>query len=128
MKRTPLRRRTSLRAKPAAPAEIELRERVTDMVFARDDRCLLRKIEGACFGRRTPHHLRKRSQGGKWSMENVVTLCARHNDRVEDKPDHYHRLGLVVRRGEDEQMAWARLREAGLVDYFWDGEPWPEGE
>lgn len=66
-----------------------------------------------CFGRRaTPHHLRK--PGRSWALDNLVVLCARHNEWVEDEPNAAHALGLVVRRGETVDDAWRRLAAAGL--------------
>jgi len=83
-------------------AKAPIRERV----FARDGyRCRLQAVEGAgrCFGGITPHHVVKASQGGAYTVDNLVTLCAHHNDQVEADADLAalaHRLGLVTRRGD----------------------------
>lgn len=55
-------------------------------VFARDGyQCRLKGIPGAgeCFGGLTPHHVLKASQGGAYTEDNLVTLCAHHNDQIE---------------------------------------------
>jgi 5-methylcytosine-specific restriction endonuclease McrA len=73
-------------------------------VFARDDwRCRLHgfTLAGACFGPLTPHHVVKSSQGGAYSLDNLVTLCSSHNDRLEADAGLARlavELGLVVRR------------------------------
>lgn len=113
-------------------------------VFARDGHCLLapptsmthvqaaqRKVGAShCYGQpRTAHHLRKASKGGPYLLHNLVTLCAFHNDWIEDYPLAAHTWGLVLRTGEVPQEAWARMHLAGLCDYWWDGSPaagpWP---
>jgi hypothetical protein len=119
-RRKPLVSKTPLRPKPRGA---DRGDRAMRMVRARDNGCLLRP-RGDCFGPLTIHHLRKQSQGGKWTIENCVMLCAGHNDAVEDNPDEFHGLGLVVRHGETVEMAWAKLHDYGLVDYLWDGEEW----
>lgn len=117
---------------------------VRQAVYARDRVCLLappanmqwadiqRRQAGAgsCFGQpRTVHHLRKASRGGLYTLSNLVVLCTRHNDWVEDYPLVAHTWGLVIREGEVPQQAWARMHLAGLCDYWWDGSPaatgWP---
>lgn len=132
MKRsTPLTRRTPLtRGGPLARTPLakisprkrrELRESrpVVQAVFDRDGACILRghaAVAGPCFGGMTPHHLRKQSaERGGWSLDNLVTLCAGHNDGwVEDHPPVARRLGLVVTRGETTRDAWDRMVAAGL--------------
>lgn len=121
-----MQRHKPLRPKPLDEAEVMTRARVRAMAFARDGGCLLRGARAkrsGCFGGLTPHHLRKQGQGGKWTIVNIVCLCAHHNDDVEDHPNSYHDLGLVVRRGENTEQAWSRLHDAGLVSWHWDGLP-----
>jgi hypothetical protein len=71
------------------------------------------------MGPLTPHHIRKASQGGPWSLANIITLCARHNDWLEeaDGARFGRRVGLVARREDDLPTCWTRLTSAGLVDY-----------
>lgn len=90
---------------------------MTLRVIQRDRRCILagHPDAGPCFGPLTPHHLRKQSQGGAWTMGNMVTLCAAMNSWVEDQPRKAHELGLVIRHGETEEEAWEKMRSAGLV-------------
>lgn len=73
-------------------------------VFDRDSyRCALRDVAGAgrCYGPLTPHHRRKASQGGGYTLANLRTLCSHHNDLLESRADVAaigEELGLVVRR------------------------------
>jgi 5-methylcytosine-specific restriction endonuclease McrA len=87
--------------------EAKDRKRVREAVFARDGCCRLSPYGdlnpagvgwGPCFGRPlTFHHLLKASQGGKYTMENGLTLCAGHNSLVEDYPALAYACGLVIR-------------------------------
>lgn len=75
---------------------------IREAVFARD-RYLCRMpiaVGGPCVGPLTPHHVRKASQGGGYTVENLIALCRFHNDWCEDEPDIAHRLGFVKRAGE----------------------------
>lgn len=127
MKRSgPLRRRAPLRADPAkARAWAGRRSRLPyrsarkeaaradefatrAIVFARDGyRCRLdaHAAAGRCVGPLTPHHRRKASAAGAYSVDNLVTLCAQHNAWVEDHPRLARDLGLVVREGDPEWEA-----------------------
>jgi len=143
-RRTPLTRTTPLRsgAPPRrggrlAPvsakraAQRPARDEIRAQVFARDGhRCLLADQQGgvpSCLGRLTPHHLRKASQQGGYTLANLVTLCVRHNDWLEtDVGARFARLaGLVVRHGVTLEDAWALLRVHGLVTYDSTGRPLP---
>lgn len=78
---------------------------IREQVFARDRGCVLRMIEGTdCYGPMTPHHRRKASSGGAYSLANLVTLCLGHNGAVEDHPADYRERFpfLVVREGDTE--------------------------
>lgn len=124
-RKTPLRGTSSLRRKRTLlqrSAITKARRRavqpVVDEVFQRDGGCVLRTrtdVAGKCFGHPTPHHLRKQSQLGRWTVDNLVTLCAHHNGWVEDEPRKAWGLGLVVRQGESYAQAWAVMRNAGLA-------------
>lgn len=106
-------------ARRLEPAEVLRRRTVRAEVFQRDGGCLLahhQEFGGGCYGQRcTPHHLLKASAGGPYMADNLVTLCAHHNDWVEDHPTAAHAVGLVVRRGEVVALAWQRMRIRGLV-------------
>jgi hypothetical protein len=52
---------------------------------------------GPCIGGLTAHHLKKASAGGAYTADNLLSLCAGHNDWVEDHPLHATELGLVIR-------------------------------
>lgn len=107
---------------PLSPSKRRERRKaqpVVDAMLRRDGwQCILRfhrSIAGDCMGPSTPHHLRKQNKRGGWELDNLVTLCARHNDWVEnDEPDLAHELGLVVRNGESVYAAWDRMVAAGL--------------
>lgn len=101
-----------------SPAERARRAAVRADVTLRDGRCLLDHLpDHACFGRATVHHLRKASQGGPYEAANLVALCAAGNDDVEDRPDRYRALGLVVAKGVDAAEARRRRVDNGLVPY-----------
>lgn len=96
LKRTRLKP-VSDKRRAAAPERAEVREQV----FARDrHRCRLdgaADVAGACRGPLTPHHLKKASAGGEYTLTNLVTLCAGHNTWVEDEPVKATELGMVIR-------------------------------
>lgn len=96
MKRSPLRPVSRKRAR-----ENRTKAPIREAVFERDGACRLRGV-GECFGPLTPHHVRKASQGGEYSVDNLVALCAHHNGLLESDADFAalaRRLGLVIRRG-----------------------------
>lgn len=115
---TPLRRtgapkrRTRLRPVSAQRADDrDRRAEVRAAVFARDRGCVLhawQDVTGGCMGPLDPHHRRKASAGGAYSTANLVVLCRRHNQWVEDEPKVAKLLApsLVVRSGDPE---WTRL-------------------
>lgn len=103
-RRTPLARGKGLTRKAMDRHEAEERARVRGEVYARDRfACVLAGVPealealGPCWGRITPHHLRKASQLGPYTAENLVTLCVFHNGAVEDHPRAAYLLGLVER-------------------------------
>ncbi len=71
-------------------------------VFNRDGWSCRMHAEG-CFGDLTVHHLRKASQGGTYTPENLITLCAYHNGWVEDHPIAAHERGMVVKSWEESK-------------------------
>ena len=112
----PLQRHTRLKpiSKKLRNAKGE-RASVREQVFARDGyRCLL--ADGgphwcrwdSCFGNLTVHHLRKAAQGGTYELEQLITLCAHHNDSQEDHPAASLACGLTVRGEVDHAEAGRR--------------------
>ncbi len=67
-----------------------------------------------CYGPLTPHHLLKTTQGGRYTEENLVSLCATHNDWVEQEPLVAWRMGLVIRRDDTAEHAALRRVAAGI--------------
>jgi hypothetical protein len=115
----PLRRRKRLRPMSDRRRDaIPERHAVRWAVFERDGHCLLDRrtsYGGSCYGPPTFHHLRKEGQGGAYTAENGVTLCAHHNGWVENYPEVAYAIGLVLKAGDPPELAWSRLRTAGLV-------------
>ena len=72
MKRSPLRRKTGLRVKPAE----RIRAKVRDEVRERSNgRCEATGIAHDCMGGATQlHHIRRRSQGGKHEAEYTLDI------------------------------------------------------
>lgn len=82
-------------------------KQIREAVFDRDGGCVMFDNGwGECAGPDTPHHLKKASAGGSYTLTNLVTLCARHNGMVEDKPDEAEARGLVIHPWQDER-GWA---------------------
>ena len=84
----------------ARRAQLPARAVVRAAVFERDNhQCriapLLTGEWSRCFGRLTAHHLKKESQGGNYTMGNLISACVFHNDWVEDQPELARQLGLV---------------------------------
>jgi 5-methylcytosine-specific restriction endonuclease McrA len=85
-------------------------------VFERDRyRCQLAGLPGAghCFGGLTPHHRLKASQGGAYSLENLVTACAHHNGLLEADAGFAEagiKAGLVVRSWQPEAETLREVR------------------
>lgn len=84
------------------------------------DRALLRRDGWRCVRcgartRLTVHHIRKRSQGGSSSRDNLVVLCVACNLWVEDNPREAWETGLVARAGDTLGECWERMVAAGLV-------------
>lgn len=84
-------------------ADLARRKEIRELVFARDGGCLAEGVWGPCFGPLTAHHLLKASQGGKYEMDNLISLCAWHNAEVENRPDEAHYLGLVTKSWEADK-------------------------
>jgi hypothetical protein len=101
--------------------DADRRWEVRHAVFVRDHwTCRLGRRPGRpgvppCRGDLTPHHLRKASDCGPYTRENLVALCAGHNGWVEDAPELARSLGLVERGVETPADTWRRLHAAGLA-------------
>lgn len=103
--RRPLKRKSGLNAMSTKRREgVEDRKSIREAVFQRDRwTCVLERVARQrddvpeCHGPLTPHHLRKASAGGPYTMENLTTLCRSHNVWVEDHPKLATELGLVIR-------------------------------
>ena len=92
-------------------AELPERAKVRHEVFARDGfRCQvaphgleLDPPHRPCFGHLTVHHRRKASQGGGYTLANLVSACCHHNDLIEADAEFAHwawSVGFVVLRGD----------------------------
>ena len=120
VKRTALRPMSAKR-RALGPAHAVIRE----AVFARDGhRCWVEKVAlqgycGPCFGGLTVHHLKKASAGGEYTLENLLSLCARHNGWVEENPDKSFQLGLVQRRGTSERSKAQQALLPATDEYEW---------
>ena len=119
MKRSPLQRRTPLRAAKGldrgtsrlkrtrlAPISAKRRDQIPDRaavreaVFARDGaKCAAAPFfpDVRCHGGPTVHHVLKSSQGGPYAEWNLITTCAVHNSLIEDRPVEAEAAGLVIR-------------------------------
>lgn len=106
------------------------RDEMRGLVFARDRRCRLAGWLpggfGPCLGPLTAHHLRKAGQGGPYTLPNLLTLCAGHNDSIELHRELARELGLEIPRGGTFAEAWEQLIAVEIVDYWWTGGQPPE--
>lgn len=100
MKRSPLQRKTPLRAKSRpkskprpVPADVYAE------VVRRDMGCVAQRLvpEVRCVGRLDPHHVLMRSQGGPDTVDNLKTLCRAHHDWVHANPARSYELDLLRR-------------------------------
>jgi 5-methylcytosine-specific restriction endonuclease McrA len=105
MNRRPLKRKTPLKQQSdRRRSESDDRADVREQVYRRDYwTCRLERASRQrddvpeCSGPLTPHHLKKASAGGPYTLENLVTLCRGHNSWVEDAPLLATELGMVIR-------------------------------
>lgn len=98
-----LSRKTTIKAVSDKRRALRALERVVQrQVFERDRSCRLGFL-GGCFGAPTYQHIKKASQGGRYTVENGALLCAYHNDAIES----------------DVRIACA-ARVAGLVRLSWE--------
>lgn len=52
-----------------------------------------------CRGQLDPHHIQRRSQGGRDIPENLIVLCRAHHDWVHEHPLLAEEFGLLRRSG-----------------------------
>ena len=91
MKRTPLKR-TGIKRTKTKPVP----KQVYADVLARDMGCRAAGvIRIPCAGRIDPHHVKRRSQGGQDTVENLISLCRAHHDWVHAHPDESYQLGFL---------------------------------
>lgn len=100
MKRSPLRRRTPLkagtkrlRAKPVSDA----RRDAVAAVHARDRYCQAERLvpQVACGGPLDVHEVKPRSQGGDpTNPDHAILCCRRHHEWIGDYPREAHAVGL----------------------------------
>jgi hypothetical protein len=103
MKRTPLRRKTPLRARKrltATPRSVP--PDVREAVLRRDGGCVAPGAFGiGCGGPLDPHHRVTKGMGGKRApdtVDDLITLCRRHHDYVTEHPADAIAAGLSRRR------------------------------
>lgn len=111
----------AMKQNPRSASKDEIRE----AVFYRDGyRCRMGGVPGAgpCAGHLTPHHRRKGGQGGGYTVENLATLCVRHNDELEADADLAflgRTMGLVLKRGDvwtvTHDRFWSLVDRDGAV-------------
>ncbi len=105
MKRSPLKRRTSLKAKPS---------RTDPLVLA----SLQMRSGGLCeMGGRLhighdPHHRRMKSQGGKDELANLIWVCRMHHDAIHLSPAIAYEKGWLVHSYDDPaEVPWTAMRK-----------------
>lgn len=100
MIRSPLHRKTGLKPfSKKRQREMKERAKVRHVVLSRDGftcqaKALLPHVP--CFGGLEAHHWIKASAGGPYQPDNLLTLCQRHNQWVEDEPLKARELGLAA--------------------------------
>jgi hypothetical protein len=110
MKRSgPIKRKTPLKpgkgisnkrkAKPGVPKDVYAE------VVARDGGCVARTAwpDIPCYGRLDPHHVLRRSQGGKDEASNLITLCRVHHSTVHENPARSYELGFLKKPTNSNQ-------------------------
>ena len=75
---------------------------IRDQVLARDQGCRALRLvpEIRCFGPIDPHHVLRRSQGGKDTVENLIAVCRAHHDWIHQHPAKSYSLDLLRRSGD----------------------------
>jgi hypothetical protein len=78
-------------------AELRESRAVKAAVLERDGGCVGAELVPylRCWGRLDPHHVLRRSRGGKDTEENMVTLCRAHHGYAHEHPLEAKQLGLL---------------------------------
>jgi hypothetical protein len=103
VKRSPLTRRTRIKgtSEKRQGYEAELAE-ITPAVVARARHRCEAKLDG-CQVRpeQTPHHRKRRSQGGPNTMANLLAVCRSCHFTIHALPQRSYELGLLIRRADE---------------------------
>jgi hypothetical protein len=93
VKRTPLKRKTPLRAKITEPSELRKAKKIVKERSG--GRCEAR-IPSVCTGRATDaHHVKMRSRGGKHDPGNLLDVCRHCHDWIDANPRSATQMGLL---------------------------------
>ena len=101
MKRSPLRRRTPLKARRSAAFTKARREAVAAAAARDGHTCVARHLAPhvPCGGPLDGHEPLTRGRGGDpLDVDNIRTLCRSHHDFVHAHPEWAHSVGLLKRR------------------------------
>ena len=98
-RKTPLTRQTPLRARVSEPNELRKAKKVVKERSG--ERCDAR-VPSVCTGRATDaHHVKMRSRGGKHDPSNLLDVCRRCHDWIDDNPRTATQMGLLNHSWED---------------------------
>jgi hypothetical protein len=104
MKRTPIKRKTELKrsgslnkGKPMKKTVKAVPKDIYQQVLARDGGCVARTLveQIRCAGRIDPHHALMKSQGGKDTLDDLISVCRAHHDWIHANPAMSYELGLL---------------------------------
>lgn len=130
MKRTPLTRKTPLRASAPSPRDTKPKTKPGAYAGVNKARELVKKRSGGfceirmigCFGPATDwHHRQLRSQGGKWEARNGLHACRFCHEAVTNTRGHraeYERNGWLVRSHLDPAAVDVLMWHQGRQDWF----------
>lgn len=98
LRRTPLKRSKRIRPQSDAHRESQAELRALyPALIERSGGCCELRFSSACRGYgEHPHHVLKRSQGGKHTVENLLWSCDPCNSAVEDEPERARARGLAI--------------------------------
>jgi predicted restriction endonuclease len=96
---TPLQRRQPLRTRIREPYELRKAKKIVKERSG--GRCEAR-IPSVCTGRAMDaHHVKMRSRGGKHDASNLLHLCRRCHQWIDDNPRSATQMGLLKHSWED---------------------------
>ena len=116
MKRTPLKRKTELKRGSQLKSTKRIKTKVKavpkdiyEQVLARDGGCVARQLmpEVQCAGRIDPHHALMKSQGGRDTLEDLISVCRAHHNHIHANPARSYDLGLLRHRNQNNTDASA---------------------